>query len=179
MFLSIGKPITNIGIVMSTAMGDNRTDFGCRLFQARKSAKLTQAEAAKAVGIKQSTLSELENDGMGSAYTPALASLYGVSAIWLATGEGERTAGVPERSKSPLSAEEKAMDEYRRQLLLFFDGMSLESKDLLLSMANKLYSSDNPDDKGAMPFPLPSSSPELREETWVAGVSPDRRKNPV
>ena len=65
--------------------------FGCRLKAARKSAELSQKEVCAKVGIKQGTLSELENDLMvKSTYTIALAELYRVSANWLATGKGNK-----------------------------------------------------------------------------------------
>ena len=65
--------------------------FGQRLRSAREAAGLSQASAAKAVGMQQPTLSGLENDGsVRSTFTTALAELYGVSATWLATGKGPR-----------------------------------------------------------------------------------------
>lgn len=58
----IGMPIfckrtTNIGIPHDAHMA---TDFGNRLKQARKLAGLTQVQLAKAVGVAQSTIAELE-----------------------------------------------------------------------------------------------------------------------
>jgi SOS-response transcriptional repressor LexA len=65
--------------------------FGQRLRSVREAAGLSQASAAKAVGMQQPTLSGLENDGsVRSTFTTALAELYGVSATWLATGKGPR-----------------------------------------------------------------------------------------
>jgi len=72
-----------------------RTPFGKRLFDAREAAKLTQKQAAKKVGMAQSTLAEAEISGKRSGYTPQLAELYGVSAKWLATGNGESPAASP------------------------------------------------------------------------------------
>lgn len=67
--------------------------FGQRLRSARETAGLSQAAAAKAVGMQQPTLSGLENDGsMRSTFTTALAELYRVNPIWLATGKGARPA---------------------------------------------------------------------------------------
>lgn len=67
-----------------------RSEFGQRLFEARKRAGLTQADAAKGI-MGQSTLAELEKVGQGSAHTTALAKRYGVDPDWLATGLGEPT----------------------------------------------------------------------------------------
>lgn len=68
-----------------------RTPFGERLYTARKKAKLTQVKLAKAAGMSQGTLAELEWEGQGSSYTPMLASACGVSAEWLA-GAAEASA---------------------------------------------------------------------------------------
>ncbi len=64
------------------------TDFGKRLKTARKHAKLTQVQLAKAAGIGQSTLAELEKAGYGSARVANLAEACGVSVMWLAEGQG-------------------------------------------------------------------------------------------
>lgn len=66
-----------------------RSAFGARLAQARKHAKLTQINAAKAVKMSQGTLAELEQEGQGSSYTAQLAEIYGVNPNWLATGKGQ------------------------------------------------------------------------------------------
>lgn len=67
-----------------------RSEFGKRLLLARKTiTKLTQQQAAKAVGMSQSNYAELEKNGQGSAFTPALAALFGVNVDWLAYGKGE------------------------------------------------------------------------------------------
>jgi transcriptional regulator with XRE-family HTH domain len=65
------------------------SEFGSRLRTARKYAKLTQVQLARAAGIRQSSLSEAERSADGSAYTSQLAKSCGVDAHWLATGEGE------------------------------------------------------------------------------------------
>lgn len=67
-----------------------RTPFGERLFDARKSAKLTQKELASKVGMSQSALAEAEKTGQGSQYLAQLARALGVQSIWLATGKGPR-----------------------------------------------------------------------------------------
>lgn len=86
----IGMPIfckrtTDIGIPHDAHMA---TDFGNRLKQARKLAGLTQVQLAKAVGVAQSTIAELERQGYGSAFTPQIAKELKVSATWLASGDG-------------------------------------------------------------------------------------------
>lgn len=62
-----------------------------RLREARKEAKRTQTEVAEAVGMKQSSYSELETGKSGgSTYLPAIANYLKVSALWLQTGEGPK-----------------------------------------------------------------------------------------
>lgn len=70
------------------------TEYGTRLKAARKHADLTQKEASDRTGIPQSTISTAERQGHGSGDTPVYARVYGVSALWLATGEGEMVARV-------------------------------------------------------------------------------------
>jgi transcriptional regulator with XRE-family HTH domain len=75
------------------AMTYERTAFGERLRASREATKLTQKQVSEAIGISQGNLAGLEREGLGSSFTPQLATLYGVDAHWLATGEhalGER-----------------------------------------------------------------------------------------
>jgi phage repressor protein C with HTH and peptisase S24 domain len=65
------------------------TEYGKRLRSARKAAGLTQEALSKKTGIAQSTISTAEREGSGSSDTPVYANACGVSALWLATGEGE------------------------------------------------------------------------------------------
>ena len=65
-----------------------RSDFGNRLVQSRKRAKLTQVKLARLVGMAQCTLSEAERVGLGSGHTAQLAQVLSVNAVWLATGQG-------------------------------------------------------------------------------------------
>lgn len=67
------------------------TEFGRRLRAARRFANLTQEQAARRTGISQSTISTAERQGYKSQDTAIYARVYGVNAIWLATGEGEMT----------------------------------------------------------------------------------------
>ncbi len=69
------------------------TEFGLRLKEARKAAKMTQAELAKKVGIGQSTIAELEKTGNGSSHVPAMAAALKCSAIWLSKGDGRMDDG--------------------------------------------------------------------------------------
>lgn len=86
-----------------------RTDYGDRLFKARRHAALTQAELAKRTGMSQSNLAELETTGQGSAKTPQLATATGVRVQWLAEGVGTmlEKPGLP-ADASRIAAEEVA-----------------------------------------------------------------------
>ncbi len=66
-----------------------QSEFGKRLSEARQYAKLTQTQLAKAVGISQSTIGELEKKGLGSSHSAGIASACGVSVDWLVYGAGD------------------------------------------------------------------------------------------
>lgn len=76
-------------------MSYERTPYGQRLREARLALNLTQADVAKAVGMSQSTLAELEKSGLSSGQTAQLARLYDVDAHWLATGEMQAQEAPP------------------------------------------------------------------------------------
>jgi len=64
-----------------------------RLRLAREAAGLSQTEVARRIGIAQPTYSDLENKpGSSSKHLVKIASVLGVSADWLAYGEGPRDA---------------------------------------------------------------------------------------
>lgn len=65
------------------------TEYGKRLKKAMAHAKLNQKGLIAATGLKQSTVSSAMNRSVGSSDTPAYAAACGVSALWLATGDGE------------------------------------------------------------------------------------------
>lgn len=65
--------------------------MGKRLKDCRKNKGVSQKIVAKAVGMSQTNLSELENDIYPtSSFIPMLANYYEVSALWLANGKGEK-----------------------------------------------------------------------------------------
>lgn len=65
--------------------------IGTRIKEARRDKKLTQKQLADKVGIKQPTLSELENgDSAGTTMVASFAAALGVSALWLETGKGDK-----------------------------------------------------------------------------------------
>lgn len=70
------------------ALQTKRTEFGQRLFDARKRAGLDQTEVARILQISQTTLGELETRSHSSSFVTvaALAHLYDVDPHYLATG---------------------------------------------------------------------------------------------
>lgn len=67
-------------------------EFGNRLRQCRKAAGLTQTQLGERAGVKQATISKIERGEQDeSAKVPLLADVLGVSASWLATGEGPQS----------------------------------------------------------------------------------------
>ncbi|MBH3364807.1 LexA family transcriptional regulator [Pseudomonas sp. URMO17WK12:I11] len=76
-------------------------NYSQRLKAARKHAKLTQAELSKAVGITQTSISDLETGkSASSTFGASIARICGVSALWLETGEGSMT----EQGQNPANA---------------------------------------------------------------------------
>jgi transcriptional regulator with XRE-family HTH domain len=83
----------------------SRADIGLRIQQRRKELGLTQAGLAEALALRTHTrasknqVSQWETQrapGPQDAMLKALAAILGVSAVWLATGEGARDGGVEE-----------------------------------------------------------------------------------
>ncbi|MBU9618102.1 helix-turn-helix domain-containing protein [Burkholderia multivorans] len=90
--------------------------YGKRLRAARKGARLTQKQLADKVGLKQATISELENDEYdGSAKTAALADVLGVNALWLAEGKGDQTPN--QRSRETYDAAVAEASDAARALI--------------------------------------------------------------
>lgn len=78
-----------------------RSEFGQRLYAARKASKKTQAQVCAAVGLQQGSYAELEKVGKGSSKTPKIAAFLGVSLNWLAYGEGEMLEDAPLAVETP------------------------------------------------------------------------------
>lgn len=92
----MGTPVLFVNR-FSVMVPDNNTamTIGQRLKQVRKELGLTQMELAARVGLKQSTLSDLElGKSAGTTNLAVVANAIGVNALWLETGRGERAQGV-------------------------------------------------------------------------------------
>ncbi len=87
------------------------TTINERLKDIRKSRKLTLAEFGQAIGYKPSTISQIERgiapyDGRADdRYILAVSRTYGVSELWIRTGEGEINANVPPADASAMRAQ--------------------------------------------------------------------------
>lgn len=79
---------------------NDRSEFGARLYQARKHAQLSQVKVAQLVGMSQSAYAQAEREGNGSTFVTRLAEALGVHADWLATGRGSM---LPESTEVDLS----------------------------------------------------------------------------
>lgn len=76
--------------------------FGERLRQCRKEMGWSQAETARRAGMSQPNLSELERgEYPSSTFTPKLASIFGVNALWLSDGTGPKNPTPEIRDGSP------------------------------------------------------------------------------
>ena len=137
--MSSGKPILLIGILLIME-NEERSPFGNRLYQGRIAAKMTQEQAAKAVGMKsQSTLAEAEVSGKRSGYTTQLAELYKVSAAWLATGKGKIDAYPRNDSNTAMKAEEpSALTPYEIELNTLVQAMSERGLIVLVEKAAEI-----------------------------------------
>lgn len=103
---------------------DKLDTLGARLKWARKEAKLTQAAAARAIGLSQPTLSDLENDNTkGSTSLVEIASVYGLDVRWLKTGRGAPRQARDGEEVNPAITEQ--------QLPLSLDSVRMERARLL------------------------------------------------
>lgn len=136
------KRASGIGPQYPAAMKPKaRTEYGLRLFTARKHAELTQTALAKAVGMSQSAYQEAETTGLKSTYTAQLAAACGVSPQWLATGEGSMLGST---SEPRLEADQlaDALAVLTKALLKADKNTRIALEPLLASMANE------PEDSG-------------------------------
>ncbi len=89
---SIGTPIFNVNRNSDCNCRNNiGMSIGTRIKECRKELGLTQKQLASKVGIKQGTLSELENgESAGTTLVATFAKELKVNALWLETGRGDR-----------------------------------------------------------------------------------------
>lgn len=119
----IGVPILSVNRNSYLNRADNiGMSIGTRIRDARKQANLTQGQLAARIGIKQSTISELETgESTGTTLIASFAKELGVSALWLETGKGDpypQHSQVAARREARMvlayEDEEELLDLYRR-----------------------------------------------------------------
>jgi transcriptional regulator with XRE-family HTH domain len=115
-----GLPISGRATVSDMASKRERTLFGERLHAARTHAKLSQPQLARAVGMAQSTIGELEYIGTGSSKTAQIAQACGVNPQWLAEGVGPMFEGPSSLSPEllDLALKVEAMPTRQRDWLM-------------------------------------------------------------
>lgn len=87
--------------------GPDTATFGDRVAAAREAAEMTQAELARRLGIRLSTLRSWENDlsEPRANRLSMMAGMLNVSMMWLMSGEGEGIDPPSEDVKMPASAQ--------------------------------------------------------------------------
>lgn len=112
--MASGFPI-DAGATVPKMRKVERSDFGARLRAARLDADVSQEDLAKAAGLAQSSVTELERSGQGSAAVTRMARKLNVDARWLVSkrnpclvghrvgvhccvGRGQYAVGNPTRS---------------------------------------------------------------------------------
>jgi transcriptional regulator with XRE-family HTH domain len=85
------KPLTTEDMASEDWYGPDAATFGDRLAAARDNAQMTQAQMARRLGIKASTLRSWEQDTSEprANHLSIMAGVLNVSMMWLMNGEGE------------------------------------------------------------------------------------------
>jgi transcriptional regulator with XRE-family HTH domain len=146
----------------------------------------TQADLVRATGKKPPSVNGWltgETKMMEADSSARVCAYLRINALWLfhkigASGlDDEPTSAISEKGNYQsreghisVTEPEQEYDELRRQLLLFYDGMSQGHKEAIVMTANSLYSMDNPDDRTAMPFGEPPQGVERRKGVVHFGV---------
>lgn len=92
--------------------------FGDRIRARRKELGMSQPDLAKAAGLKQPTISNIERGrNRGSAYVVQLAHALKCAAQWLATGKGKPDQDEVESPYSELLSKYRQADPHTRQII--------------------------------------------------------------
>lgn len=109
-------------------------EFKDRLKAARKHAQLNQAELAKASGLTQTSISDLERGkSKGTAFVAQLALACGVDSMWLAEGKGEMISGLLGEDAASMGA--SSSDIVREMLRKHGKGLSEEARQRIQAAA--------------------------------------------
>lgn len=123
------------------------TEYGKRMRLAMAHAKINQKELVKRTGLAQSTVSSALNRSNGSSDTPAYAAACGVSALWLATGDGDMVDQSTESQSAapgaprPLATQDMAMalfNAYGSLVRVLHRNGAIDAADLANEIGNTL-----------------------------------------
>lgn len=126
---NIGVPIFVVNRHSDKDIGKNDgMSIGERVRKARQEKRMTQTELASRTGIRQATLSELENgDSKSTSYIASIAAALDVSALWLETGRGPQQRSADDA--------ESDIDQVIQLMQLFRDSTAA-GRSFILSSAN-------------------------------------------
>lgn len=117
----------------------------------RRDGNIGENELARRTKLHQPTIHRIKTGITKDPDTVTLQPLADYFGVDMAQMRGETP--LPPEGVKQNAAIYAAINEYNRQLLYFFDGMSIEHKDALLMMAQAFHAQDNPNDCQSNPFP--------------------------
>ena len=138
-------------------ISDNfRMALGDRLKAARKAIGMTQQQLAKAAGVSQGLISDLEkNVYPTSAHVPKMASVLKVDALYLSDGVMPASEARQELRdyavKPPIEVAGIKINSMEENLLKLYSKLSGSSQRTIDLMVNHLYSLEHPNDLTANP----------------------------
>jgi transcriptional regulator with XRE-family HTH domain len=137
----IGAPIFYVNRHTDVYIGENiNMSIGQRIKERRKAIGLTQSQLAAKVGMKQSSISELENgDSSSTTNVAKIAQALKVNALWLETGAGD---GMRQDHANPAGLD---IDKMMRKLAALIDLDLISQQDAALLKHYWLASEDGRD----------------------------------
>lgn len=130
---NIGTPIDNVNRNSDLNIGDNLPmNIGDRVREARKEKGLSQGQLATRIGIRQPTLSDLENgESASTSHIAKIASVLEVSALWLETGRG------PKNHVAAVNDEDDELGNVS-QLIALYKEATTGGRELILTTARNV-----------------------------------------
>lgn len=176
----MGTPVKEVNRFSGSFQADNiGMSIGTRTKQARKAAKMTQAELASRSGLKQSTISDLEvGKSQGTTYLASLAAALGVSALWLETGRGspDLKDGKPITEHAEERRSGPRQQPFIHSLVSAYDGDDVLPDDVVLVPESRIEFAGG---DGRINYELVEhEEPATYRRSWFQkyGINPDRVK---
>lgn len=114
--------------------------IGKRIKEARKDASLSQAELSQMVGIRQPTLSDLENDmSKGTTKLASIARVLKVNPYWLETGKGAKGLSSQAEIQNDTHAEHPKLSEQAISVARAFDALKSDAQRQAVLMQLKAF----------------------------------------